>query len=77
MVLTDFLLHSMDKNPAEREKNKKIFNILADDVDTVTEFLAGKILANQVNNAHIAWLTRGKVMWRFASSAFVKRDLFK
>jgi len=77
MVMTDFLLKSLKENPAEAEKNKKIFNILADDVDTVTHYLSVQILKNTKNNAHIAWLTKQKVMWRFMKSLFVKRDLFK
>ncbi|MFA5045303.1 MAG: SDR family NAD(P)-dependent oxidoreductase [Paludibacter sp.] len=57
MVLTDILLNSLKSNPDEAESNKRIFNILADKVDTVTPFLCRKMLANTKNNTHIAWLT--------------------
>jgi NAD(P)-dependent dehydrogenase (short-subunit alcohol dehydrogenase family) len=75
MVLTDILLNSLKSNPDEAESNKRIFNILADKVDTVTPFLCRKMLANTKNNTHIAWLTKGKVMGRFIRSVFIKRKI--
>ncbi|WML51112.1 SDR family oxidoreductase [Neobacillus sp. PS3-12] len=70
MVATDFLRKSLD------EQNRKIYNILGDKVEPVTQFLAKRILNNQKNGANIQWLTKPKVMWRFMSSPFVKRDIF-
>ena len=70
MVATDFLRKSLD------EQNRKIFNILGDKVEPVTQYLAAKVLANQKNGAAIQWLTKPKVIWRFMSSSFVKRDIF-
>lgn len=75
MVATDFLKKSIDEEGGE--KNKKIFNILADEVEPVTAFLAKKILLNNQNGATIEWLTKPKVAWRFLSSAFIKREVFK
>lgn len=77
MVLTDFVLKRYeDRDPEDFEQAKRIFNILADRVETVTPFLAEKILSNEKNNATIAWLTQGKVAWRFLTATFNKRDLF-
>lgn len=70
MVATDFLRKSLD------DHNRKIYNILGDKVEPVTKFLAVKVLDNQENDAKIRWLTKPKVMWRFASSRFIKRDIF-
>ncbi|WP_378582172.1 SDR family oxidoreductase [Neobacillus sp. GCM10023253] len=70
MVATDFLRKSLDKD------NRKIFNILGDKVEPVTKFLAVKVLENQANDAKIQWLTKPKVMWRFATSMISKRDIF-
>lgn len=75
MVLTDILLNSLKSNPDEAESNKRIFNILADKVDSVTPFLCKKMLANTKNNTHIVWLTKGKVMGRFISSVIIKRKI--
>lgn len=71
MVATDFLRKSLD------DHNRKIFNILGDKVEPVTKFLAEKVLENQDNDAKIQWLTKPKVMWRFAKSMISKRDIFK
>lgn len=77
MVATDFLKKSIIGGGAEAERNKRAFNILADDVETVTTFLARKMLETNENDARINWLTKPKVMWRFMKAPFVKRDLFK
>jgi len=77
MVLTDFILSRYEgQDPSEWESARRIFNILADRVETVTPFLAEKILSNEKNDATIAWLTKGKMAWRFLTAAFTKRDLF-
>jgi NAD(P)-dependent dehydrogenase (short-subunit alcohol dehydrogenase family) len=74
MVVTDLLLQDYD--PAELEKAKKIFNILADRVETVTPWLAARVLAGVRNGGRVAWLTGPKAAYRFATAAFGKRDLF-
>ncbi len=76
IVVTDLLLHSMSKDEKEAQKNKKVFNILADDVTTVTQYLGRKILDNTSNNVHIQWLTVPKILYRFLTAPFIKRDLF-
>lgn len=77
MVLTDFILSRYEgKDPGEWESARRIFNILADKVETVTPFLAEKVLQNQKNGARIQWLTPGKAFWRFLTASFIKRDLF-
>lgn len=78
MVLTDLILRPYDdRDPEDFTQTKRIFNILADRVETVTPFLAEKVLLNTKNNARIYWLTRGKVLWRFLTAPVNKRDLFK
>jgi NAD(P)-dependent dehydrogenase (short-subunit alcohol dehydrogenase family) len=74
MVVTDLLLK--DYGPEELEKVKKVFNILADKVETVTPFLAEGILKGVRNGGRVAWLTGPKIAFRFATAAFNKRDLF-
>ncbi|MFC9971083.1 SDR family NAD(P)-dependent oxidoreductase [Spirillospora sp. NPDC127200] len=74
MVVTDLLVQ--DYTPEELARAKKIFNILADRPETVTPWLAGKVLAGTGNGGRVAWLTRRKAAVRFATAAFRKRDLF-
>ena len=74
MVVTDLLLDPMHTDPAIFVRSKRIFNILSDRVETVTPFLAQKILENDRNGVRIEWLTRPKMFWRFLSAPFSKRN---
>lgn len=75
MVVTDLLTHGYGDD-AELAKARKVFNILADHVDTVAPWLADQALTQTRNGAHVTWLTTGKVMRRFAAAPFRRRDLF-
>jgi len=75
MVVTDLLTGKKDR-PEDWERAKRIFNILADRVETVTPWLAQKVLANDKNGVCISWTSRRKIMWRFLTARFRKRDLF-
>lgn len=77
MVVTDLLRMQLDRDPAERKRVERIFNILADRAETITPWFAEQILGNQKNGKTISWLTRGKVLKRFLTAGFMKRDLFK
>jgi len=76
IVVTDLLVPPPDKRGKGWEQSKKILNILADRVETVTPFLVEGMLAADKNGAAVRWLTPGKVRWRFFSSLFRKRDVF-
>jgi NAD(P)-dependent dehydrogenase (short-subunit alcohol dehydrogenase family) len=76
MVVTDLILDRYRGRPQDFARVKRIFNILADRVENVAPWLAGRILANRKNGAVLAYLSRAKLLWRFASSPFVKRDVF-
>lgn len=76
MMATDFLREPSGEVRGG-QNTKRIFNILGDTPDTVAQFLATRILRNRQNGAHIVWLTKRKILWRFARSPFVKQDLFK
>lgn len=78
MVLTDLILKRYEgKEPSEWEGARRIFNILADRVETVTPFIAARVLQNQRNGVLISWLTGPKVLWRFLTAGLRKRDLFE
>ena len=76
MVVTDFLLCREYECPEDWERAKRAFNILADRVETVTPWLAQRVLASDRHGARINWLTGWKVMGRFLMAPFSKRDLF-
>jgi short-subunit dehydrogenase len=76
MVATEFVEKQYIDRPEEWEKAKRIFNILADRVETVTTWLAGKILENKRHGAVISWSSRWKLLSRFLTAPFRKRDIF-
>ncbi len=63
MVVTDFLKSS--KPEGHPESAIRIFNLLADKVETVTPFLVNGMLENKKHGRRIAWLTTGKMIRRF------------
>ncbi|MEU4821995.1 SDR family oxidoreductase [Actinomadura sp. NPDC023710] len=74
MVVTDLL--TRDYSPDELAKARKVFNILADRVETVTPWLADRVLAGTRNGGTVAWLTTPKIMGRFLLAPLRRRDLF-
>jgi len=76
MVLTELITKEYEGRPDEWERFKPILNILAERVETVTPWLAGRVLTNTKNGVTISWLTRRKVFFRFLMSPFRKRRLF-
>ena len=61
MVLTDLILKQYEnREPEEWARAKKIFNILADKVETVTPFLAEQILANDKNGKNDLLVNSGQ-----------------
>jgi short-subunit dehydrogenase len=76
MVATEFVEKQYVDRPEEWERAKRIFNILADRVETVTPWLAEKILENERHGAVISWSSRWKLLSRFLTAPFRKRDIF-
>ena len=76
IVVTDLLVDDYDHTSEEWAKAQRIFNILGDKVETVTPWLAEKVLASDKTGQRVAWLTRRKAFARFSTAAFNKRDLF-
>ena len=64
IVTTDLLLRSSKAGEENWEKAKKVLNVLADRIETVTPWLVDQVLKNEKNGAKIAWLTTTKVLGR-------------
>ncbi len=75
MVLTDLLLDPIRKNREGSENQKRIFNILADEVEPVTGWLVDRILENDRNGKVISYMSKWKVAIRFLSAPFTGRDI--
>ena len=76
MVATKLIMGQYEGRPEEWERSKRIFNVLSDRVETVTPWLAKKVLRNRKNGANIIWLTRFKIFKRFLTAPFHKRAIF-
>jgi NAD(P)-dependent dehydrogenase (short-subunit alcohol dehydrogenase family) len=75
IMITDFMKHIDRTDIAAWEQTKKVFNILGDKPGTVAAFFAPRILAERKNGVLIAWLTTGKIFWRFATAGIAKRKV--
>lgn len=77
IVITELLVPPPDKRGERWEQSKKILNILADTVETVTPWLVEGMLKNHGRHgAAVRWLTPAKVQGRFLMNLFRKRDVF-
>lgn len=76
IVITDLLLADTETSGPEWERIKRIYNILADKVETVTPWLVDGVLKADRDGARVMWLTGPKIGWRFMTAGFRKRDLF-
>lgn len=76
IVITDLLVPPPEKRDQNWERSKKILNLLADTVETVTPFLVDGMLAVNEGGEAVRWLTPRKVIGRKLASYFKKRDVF-
>jgi NAD(P)-dependent dehydrogenase (short-subunit alcohol dehydrogenase family) len=78
IVATDMLeTETGELTPEQREKARRIYNILGDRVETVAPWLADQVLANARHGARIRWLTPWRAFTRFATARFKTRNVFE
>ncbi len=75
MVWTDMVQDQFKEQPEAWEQSKAILNIIMDRVETVAPWLADQILANDKNGLRISWFNRRKMIGRFLSAPFHKRQI--
>ncbi len=76
MVATDLLRDRYKDRPEDWERAKRIFNILAERVETVTPWLARQMLDNHKNGVVLSYSSMWKMLWKFVRSPFVKEEVF-
>ncbi|MGI9289654.1 MAG: SDR family NAD(P)-dependent oxidoreductase, partial [Gammaproteobacteria bacterium] len=76
IVITDLLVPPPEKRGPGWEQSKKILNLLADRVETVTPFLVEGMLKVEKGGEAVRWLTPRKIIGRKLLSYFRKRDVF-
>jgi NAD(P)-dependent dehydrogenase (short-subunit alcohol dehydrogenase family) len=76
MVITDMVLDPFKDRPEELERVRGIFNTIADRPENVAPFLVKEILKNNESGRIIQYMSRLKMMLRFLTAPFSKRDVF-
>jgi NAD(P)-dependent dehydrogenase (short-subunit alcohol dehydrogenase family) len=76
MVVTELLTKPFEGKPAEWARAKKVFNVLAERVETVAPWIAERVLANTRTGIRIQWLTTSRLGFCALRALFSKRDLF-
>ncbi len=76
MVMTDFILKNLDRNPENLEKIRPIFNVFGELPENIGSFIARGILKNKKSGATIKYLTMSKILSNFIAFRFKKRDIF-
>jgi short-subunit dehydrogenase len=73
MVRTDFLNQAMTGvNETEKERNRKVFDILAEDVNVVADFLVSKMLVSTKKYDRIEFLTKRRLLPKLLKLMFLK-----
>jgi NAD(P)-dependent dehydrogenase (short-subunit alcohol dehydrogenase family) len=76
MVITGLLMDTVKEPSEESRKMKGFYNLLADDVESVSEFLVNRMLASTSQYERIEWLTKRKAMFRLLFGFLRRRDFF-
>ncbi|MGD8864296.1 MAG: SDR family oxidoreductase [Anaerolineales bacterium] len=77
MVATDLLTEPYRGKPEEWARVKPIFNIIADPIKPVSEWMAAAILDNHQNGKVLKRVSKFEMTLRFIKAPFTKRDPFK
>ena len=75
MVLTDMTMPQVRNDPGNNRLLIKIYNILANEADTVAPPLVRKMITNRRNGAMISYHSTAGVFMRFLLAPFSKRDI--
>jgi NAD(P)-dependent dehydrogenase (short-subunit alcohol dehydrogenase family) len=75
MVTTDLLVSRHDRDSEDWERAKRVFDVLADRVETVTPWLVDQILTANRHGVRHRWLTLPKLVWRFVTAPFRQRGV--
>ena len=76
IVVTDLMKRDMGSATAqEAARTRRIYDILADRVETVTPWLVERMLEPHRAGDRVAWLTNRKAFGRFVGSLFRKRKV--
>jgi NAD(P)-dependent dehydrogenase (short-subunit alcohol dehydrogenase family) len=77
MVATEMITRQYEaKPPGEWQRARRFLSLLTERVETVTPWIAKKVLENRKNGAHITWLTGPRFFAHLMMEPFYKRNVF-
>lgn len=76
MVVTDLLTGQKNDSKEKWQKNKRVYNILANREEEVTPWLVKRILANSNRKAVFKYITTGRMLRQLFAAIFLNRNLF-
>jgi len=76
MVVTDMLRETVMVESDEATRRRRFFNVMADDVETVSSFLCEKSLASKADSPRIVWLSKPRLISKLFMAPFRHRDFF-
>jgi NAD(P)-dependent dehydrogenase (short-subunit alcohol dehydrogenase family) len=77
MVATEMITKQYQTRPAEEwERARRFLNLLSERVETVTPWIAKKVLENRKNGTRITWLSTPRFIARLLMMPFRKRNVF-
>ena len=74
VLITDGWLREAKRAPEQVTSQRRMLNIISDHVDDVAPYLAGEVLAADKNGTEISWLTTGRIMKRFMTPGYAKKN---
>lgn len=77
MVITDMVISQYIGKPGDWKRVRPIFSIIAERVDVVAPWIARQVLSNTKNGVLLKFLSLGKLLLRFITAPFSKREIFK
>ena len=77
IVTTEMAVPRAERRDEFFERNRRVLNILADHVETVTPWLVERMLKAQKNGATIRWMGFGRAAGRFVLSLARKRHVIE
>jgi hypothetical protein len=76
----DFMMAGMTiygtTKSAEAARHRRFFNVMADDVETVSSFLCEKALASKVDSPRIVWLNKPRIVSKLFTGPLPATGLF-
>ena len=77
MVATEMITGQFAARPEEWERSKRILNILSERVETVTPWIARRVLENKKTGVRISYMNGFKLLGRFLTASFRPRRVFE